>query len=91
MGNQLSAVLLFACTLGIAFSQSSAAEQPIRIGVSLSISGKQYSVQGGYCREGYLLCQKHENEQGGALGRSIEFVIYDDASDEKAAARNYES
>src|SRR5262249_21107591 len=67
-----------------------AAEQPLRIGSSLSITGKQYSAQGGYCREGYLLCQKHVNEQGGVLGRPIELVIHDDGSDEKAAARNYE-
>ena len=52
--------------------------------------GKQYSVQGGYGREGYLLCQKDVNAQGGILRRPIEFVIYDDGSDEKTAARNYE-
>ena len=67
-----------------------AAEQPLRIGSSLSITGKQYSAQGGYCREGYLLCQKHVNTQGGVLGRQIELVIYDDGSDDKTAARNYE-
>jgi branched-chain amino acid transport system substrate-binding protein len=66
------------------------AEQPLRIGSSLSITGKQYSAQGGYCREGYLLCQKHVNAQGGVLGRQIELVIYDDGSDDKTAARNYE-
>src|SRR6266478_5453294 len=59
----------------------SMAQQPIRIGVSLSITGKQYSVQGGYGREGYLLCQKHVNAQGGVLGRPVEFVIYDDGGD----------
>src|SRR5438128_4931507 len=68
----------------------SMAQQPIRIGVSLSITGKQYSVQGGYGREGYLLCQKHVNRQGEILGRRIEFVIYDDGSDEKIAVRLYE-
>src|SRR2546425_1441699 len=68
----------------------SMAQQPIRIGVSLSITGKQYSVQGGYGREGYLLCQKHVNAQGGVLGRPVEFVIYDDGSDEKTAVRLYE-
>ena len=68
----------------------SIAQQPIRIGVSMSITGKQYSVQGGYGREGYLLCQKHVNAQGGVLGRPIEFVIYDDGSDEKNAIRLYE-
>jgi branched-chain amino acid transport system substrate-binding protein len=66
------------------------AQQPIRIGSSLSLTGKEYSLQGGYCREGYLLCQKHVNQQGGVLGRQIELVIHDDASDGKTAARNYE-
>ena len=66
------------------------AQQPIRIGASLSLTGKQYSVQGNYGREGYLLCEKHINEQGGVLGRPIKFVIYDDGSDEKAAVRLYE-
>src|SRR5207244_6431766 len=69
---------------------TSMAQQPIRIGASMSITGKAYSVQGGYGREGYLLCQKHVNAQGGVLGRPIEFVIYDDESDEKTAARLYE-
>ena len=64
--------------------------QPLRIGASVSLTGKAYSVQGDYGREGYLLCQKHVNAQGGVLGRPIEFVIYDDGSDEKTAARLYE-
>ena len=71
-------------------AQPSMAQQPIRLGVSLSITGKQYSIQGSYGREGYLLCQKHVNAQGGVLGRPIEFVIYDDGSDEKTAVRLYE-
>src|SRR4030095_11814488 len=68
----------------------SLAQQPIRVGVSLSLTGKQYSVQGGDGREGYLLCQKHGNAHGGVLGRPLQFVIYDDASDEKTAAQLYE-
>src|SRR6266702_3191309 len=67
----------------------SLAQQPIRIGAALSLTGKD-ALQGGYGREGYLLCQKHVNGQGGVLGRSIEFVIYDDGSDEKTAVRLYE-
>src|SRR5499427_7896021 len=66
------------------------AQQPLRIGATMSLTGKQYSVQGGYGREGYLLCEKHVNAQGGALGRPIQLVIYDDESDEKTAARLYE-
>jgi len=82
------AVVLF--ILLIIGAPPSTAQQPIRIGVSMSITGKQYSVQGGYGREGYLLCQKHVNAQGGVLGRPIELVIYDDGSDEKNAIRLYE-
>jgi branched-chain amino acid transport system substrate-binding protein len=84
-----SAVSL-AASLGFWMCGPSAAEQPIRIGASLSITGKQYMVQGGYSREGYVLCQNHENANGGMLGRPIELVIYDDHSDEKTAALNYE-
>ncbi len=70
--------------------QTSSDRQPLRIGATMSITGKAYSVQGGYGREGYLLCQKHLNAQGGLLGRPVELVIYDDESDEKTAARLYE-
>jgi branched-chain amino acid transport system substrate-binding protein len=84
-----SIVWLAVLVIGLSGPQA-AAEQPIRIGASLSITGKQYSAQGGFCREGYVLCQKHVNAGRGTIGRKIEFVIYDDASDGKAAARNYE-
>jgi branched-chain amino acid transport system substrate-binding protein len=84
------AVVCLASAFVMGLSGPAAAEQPLRIGTSLSITGKQYSAQGGYCREGYLLCQKHVNAEGGVVGRQIEFVTYDDASDGKAAARNYE-
>ena len=67
----------------------SMAQQPIRIGASLSITGR-FALQGGYVREGYLLCQKHVNERGGVLGRTIEFLIRDDGSDPKTAVGLYE-
>ena len=65
------------------------AQQPIRIGATMSLTGES-SIQGTYGREGYLFCEKHANEQGGVLGRRIEFVIYDDKSDGKRAAVLYE-
>jgi branched-chain amino acid transport system substrate-binding protein len=65
------------------------AQQPIRIGATMALTGES-SIQGSYSREGYLLCQKHVNEKGGVLGRQIEFVIYDDASNGKTAAGLYE-
>jgi branched-chain amino acid transport system substrate-binding protein len=69
----------------------SVAQQQIRIGATMSLTGKQYSLQGGYGREGYLLCEKHVNAQGGVLGRPIQFVIYDDESDEKTAPASTKS
>ena len=86
------AALGLLCLTGSAFSQQEASpvREPVRIGATMSITGKAYSVQGGYGREGYLLCQKHLNAQGGLLGRPVEFLIYDDESDEKTAARLYE-
>src|SRR6478672_12859014 len=69
---------------------SSQPAKPLRVGATMSITGKAYSLQGGYGREGYLLCEKHVNVRGGVLGRPIQFVIYDDESDEKTAVRLYE-
>jgi branched-chain amino acid transport system substrate-binding protein len=84
------AMMAMASPAGSQQSPQSPAGPPLRIGASASLTGKAYSVQGNYVREGYLLCQKHVNAQGGVLGRPIEFVIYDDESDEKTAARLYE-
>jgi branched-chain amino acid transport system substrate-binding protein len=81
--------LFISATLVLGFSGPSMAEQPLRIGASMSLTGK-YKLTGGYGREGYLLCQKHTNDKGGVLGRPIEFVIYDDGSDEKTAVSLYE-
>lgn len=41
------------------------AQQPLRIGASLSLTSK-YALQGGYGRDGYLLCQQQVNQQGGS-------------------------
>jgi branched-chain amino acid transport system substrate-binding protein len=81
-------VVLFSVFV-IGAPQPSLAQQPIRIGTSLSLTGKS-ALQGGYGREGYLLCQKQANQKGGVLGRRVEFVINDDGSDEQTAVRLYE-
>ena len=75
--------------LGIGVSRPSDAQQPIRIGATMSVTGA-YDTQGVPARNGYLLCQKHVNEKGGILGRKIEFLIYDDTSDTKTGASLYE-
>ena len=65
------------------------AQQPIRVGASIALTGRD-AIQGGYVREGYLLCQKHVNDKGGVRGRPIEFLIRDDGSDPQTAVSLYE-
>ncbi len=86
---KFSILTLLFSVLAIGAPCPSTAQQPIRIGASIAITGRD-AVQGGYVREGYLLCQKHINEKGGALGRPIEFLIRDDGSEPKTAAGLYE-
>src|SRR2546426_12607865 len=82
-------VLALAAVFACAVPRPGMAQQPIQIGATCSITGVD-AVQGGYVREGYLLCQKHVNEKGGVLGRPIQFVIHDDGSEGQAAIRIYE-
>ena len=73
----------------LAWTGVAGAQQPIRIGATMSETGS-YATQGVPARAGYLLFQKHVNEKGGILGRKVEFLIYDDKSNSKAAVALYE-
>jgi branched-chain amino acid transport system substrate-binding protein len=64
-------------------------QAPIRIGSSLSLTGT-YAALGQNQHRGYQLCAKHVNEKGGILGRTIEFVFYDDQSQPATGVRLYE-
>jgi len=89
MRSQSIALIALVAASIVGVSGPSVAQQPIRIGASIAITGRD-AIQGGYVREGYLLCQKHINEKGGVLGRMIEFLIRDDGSDPKTAGGLYE-
>ena len=65
------------------------AQTPIRIGASLSLTGT-YAALGPNQQRGYELCAKHVNAKGGLLGRTIEFVFYDDQSQPATGVRLYE-
>ncbi|HEU5195628.1 MAG TPA: amino acid ABC transporter substrate-binding protein [Methylomirabilota bacterium] len=70
-------------------SLPAAAQGPIRIGASLSLTGT-YAKLGKNQHEGYQLCIKELNAKGGLLGRKIELVVYDDQSMPATAVRLYE-
>jgi branched-chain amino acid transport system substrate-binding protein len=70
-------------------SVPAAAQGPIRIGASLSLTGT-YAEPGRFQSEGYKLCEKDLNAKGGLLGRKVEFVVYDDQSRPDTGIRVYE-
>jgi len=70
--NWLAAVLTLACIAVV--PGPAPAQQPIRIGASLSQTGS-FAALGQNQLRGYQLCVKHANEKGGALGRRIELLV----------------
>ncbi len=83
----ISIVLSFILIISVISSYSS--EKPIRIGVSLALSGK-FSVIGNAQMNGFRLWEKHVNDKGGLLGRKVNVIIYDDKSDAETAQAIYE-
>ena len=75
--------------LTAACSGAAQAQQPIRIGASLSQTGS-FAALGQNQLRGYQLCIKHANEKGGVLGRKIELIVEDDQSQAATAVGIYE-
>jgi branched-chain amino acid transport system substrate-binding protein len=65
-----------------------AEKETIKIGVTLSLTGK-FSVMGNDQKNGYKLWESHVNSRGGLLGRKVEVVVYDDKSDPETAKALY--
>ena len=78
-----------AVVLLVVLMPAAEAQQPIRIGASLSRTGS-FAVLGQNQQRGYQLCVKHTNEKGGVLGRRIELAVEDDQSQAATAVRTYE-
>ena len=64
------------------------AAEPVRIGVSLGLTGK-YAALGAMQQRGYQVWQRDINSKGGLLGRPVQIVIIDDESKPKRAAKLY--
>ena len=80
---------LTAVILSVGPAAVAQAQQPLRIGASVSQTGA-YAAIGQNVHRGYQLCVKHTNERGGLLGRTIEFTAEDDRSQPADAVRIYE-
>ena len=62
---------------------------PIKIGISLSLSG-DFSDPGKAVKRGYDLWAAYVNAHGGILGRQVQLKIVNDASDPNQAVSNYQ-
>ncbi len=69
--------------------QPAHASEPIKIGLSLGLTGK-YSEMSDMQMKGFRLWERDVNERGGLLGRNVKLIIYDDKSDPRLAKTLYE-
>jgi len=79
-------LILFVITVHLPASVS--ADNKIRIGVSLGLTGR-FSPMAAMQEKGFRLWEKDVNNRGGILGRKVELVIYNDNSDPQTAAGHY--
>jgi branched-chain amino acid transport system substrate-binding protein len=63
-------------------------QAPLKIGASLPLTG-EFSEPGKAAKQGYEVWQAMVNESGGLLGRQVELVIKDDASNQNTVVADY--
>ncbi|MFS8478618.1 MAG: amino acid ABC transporter substrate-binding protein [Micromonosporaceae bacterium] len=63
-------------------------DEPIKIGTSLPLTG-EFSQPGTAAKQGYEVWQRMVNEKGGLLGRKVELIIKDDASNQNTIVADY--
>lgn len=85
----LKTVFLSILTLTLVSVTSVFAAQPVRIGVSLGLTGK-YDLTSEKQKNAYLLFEEVVNKKGGILGRPVEFLIRDNSSRVERAVAQYE-
>jgi branched-chain amino acid transport system substrate-binding protein len=81
------AALLAATQVG-AKTESTAAGAPIKIGISLPLTGN-FSEPGTAAMRGYKIWEQLVNKRGGLLGRKVQLIIRDDASNQNTIVADY--
>ena len=76
--------------MGLACAVSAEAEEPIRIGIPVGLSGANSVVAPSVVQASELAVEQI-NAKGGVLGRQLELVIADDGSGAQGAQRAYDS
>lgn len=87
----LLVMLIFCSACGQSTPQttSSTGQAPIKIGVSVSLSG-DFSADGKATEQGYQLWADTVNKNGGLLGRQIQLTFLSDASNTTQVVTNYQ-
>jgi len=80
IGKVVGVALVATLALAWAAAPVAEAQPPIRIGATVAQTGG-YATNGQPFLHSYQLRVKHTNDQGGVLGRQLELVVHDDASD----------
>ena len=69
-------------------SGDDASAEPLKIGTSLPLTG-EFSQPGTAAKQGYEVWQEMVNADGGLLGRDIDLVVKDDASNQNTIVSDY--
>lgn len=88
-GVAATALVLSACAAD-APSPDGTDAGPIRIGASLPLTG-EFSQGGLDTQQGYEVWVELQNEAGGLLGRDVEIIVKDDATNQNTVVTNYNS
>lgn len=81
-------ILWFALFFFLIACNTASAEEPLRIGLSLGLTGK-YAASAEIQQRGYRLWEKDINRRGGILNRKVILTVYDDESDPQKAVEKY--
>src|SRR4051794_30531311 len=83
-----AAALAAAAIAAAAVSAGTAAKAPIKVGISLPLTG-DFSEPGTAALRGYQVWQQLVNANGGLLGRKVQLVVKDDRSDQNTIVSDY--
>jgi branched-chain amino acid transport system substrate-binding protein len=84
------ALVLLSVQAAASASTAHSATGPIKIGISLSLTG-DFSDPAKAAQRGYKLWANTVNARGGVLGRKVQLIIRDDTSSPTQAASNYQT
>ncbi|WP_405969139.1 amino acid ABC transporter substrate-binding protein [Streptomyces sp. NBC_00988] len=82
--------VLVACSSSAKPSSSASSHGPLKIGISLSLTG-DFSDPGKSAERGYRLWADTVNAKGGILGRKVQLSIVDDTSSPTQVVGNYQN